>query len=95
MQALLDAGERHGMSAGSVFPAFGMAEVAIAGTFPNVGQGLRTDPVDLQTLEQERYAAPADPDAPGTRSFVVLGRPIPGLEIRVVDPATAEPLGRA
>lgn len=93
VQALLEAGERHGMSAGSVFPAFGMAEVAIAGTFPNVGQGLRTDPIDLQTLEQERFAAPADPDAPGTRSFVVLGRPIPGLEIRVVDPATAEPLG--
>lgn len=93
VQALLEAGERHGMSAGSVFPAFGMAEVAIAGTFPKVGQGLRTDPIDLQTLEQERFAAPADPEAPGTRSFVVLGRPIPGLEIRVVDPATAEQLG--
>jgi fatty-acyl-CoA synthase len=49
---------------------------------------MRTDPVDRKVLESERYAAPADPDAPNAREFVLLGRPVPGLEIRVVDPAT-------
>ena len=92
VRSLLEAGERHRMSPGSVFPAFGMAEVAIAGTFPEVGQGLRTDIVDLGAIEVERYAAPAEPDAEGAREFVLLGKPIPGLEIRIVHPETAEPL---
>ena len=34
---------RFGMRPGAVFPAFGMAEVAIAGTFPDPLTGLRTD----------------------------------------------------
>jgi len=93
VRSLLDAGERHGMSPGSVFPAFGMAEVAIAGTFPQVGQGLRTDIVDLGAIEADRYAAPASADDEGAREFVLLGKPIPGLEIRVVAPDSAEPLG--
>jgi fatty-acyl-CoA synthase len=92
VRSLLEAGERHGMTPGSVFPAFGMAEVAIAGTFPQVGQGLRTDWVDLGVLEQQRYAEPAEAGADGSREFVILGRPVPGLEIRVVDTKTAEPL---
>jgi fatty-acyl-CoA synthase len=92
VRALLEAGERHGMSPGSVFPAFGMAEVAIAGTFPPVGRGLRTDPVDLRVLETERLATPAPADVEGTREFVCLGIPVPGLEIRVVDPTTGVPL---
>jgi len=92
VRTLLEAGERHGMSPGSVFPAFGMAEVAIAGTFPEVGRGLRTDVVDLGAIEAERYAAPAELEDEGAREFVLLGKPIPGLEIRVVQPDTAEPL---
>lgn len=92
VRSLLEAGERHGMTAGSVFPAFGMAEVAIAGTFPEVGQGLRTDWVDLAVLEQQRYAEPAEPGGTGAREFVILGKAIPGLEIRVVDTSSGEPL---
>ncbi len=92
VRTLLEAGERHGMSPGSVFPAFGMAEVAIAGTFPEVGQGLRTDVVDLGAIESERYATPAELGDEGAREFVLLGKPIPGLEIRIVHPDTAEPL---
>jgi len=83
---LVDAGERHGFRPGAVFPAFGMAETAIGATFPECGRGMRTDPVDLRVLETERYAAPSDPEAPGTRRMVKLGRPLPGLEIRIVDP---------
>ncbi len=91
VRTLLEAGERHGMSPGSVFPAFGMAELAIAGTFPPVGRGLRTDCVDLQSIEVDRFAQAVEVGSEGAREFVVLGSPIPGLEIRIVDPATAEP----
>lgn len=76
------------MRADAVFPAFGMAEVCIGGTFPEPLSGLRTDSVDRRVLESERYAAPADPTAPNARRFALLGKPVPGLEIRVVDPAT-------
>ena len=53
--------------------------------------GLRTDAVDLRVLETERYAAPVDrATASGARHLAILGRPVPGLEIRVVDPITGD-----
>jgi fatty-acyl-CoA synthase len=92
VEAFLEAGRPFGLRPGAAFPAFGMAELGIAGTFPVPLEGMRTDPVDLRVLESERYAAPAPADAAGTRQFVRLGRPVPGLEIRVVDPASGRPL---
>jgi fatty-acyl-CoA synthase len=90
VQALVAAGARHGLRAGAVFPAFGMAEVAIAGTFPAPLSGLRSDAVDQRVLETERYAAPVDPAGGNVKVFALLGRPVPGLEIRVVDPETGD-----
>jgi fatty-acyl-CoA synthase len=86
VEALVAAGAPHGLRPGAVFPAFGMAEVTIAGTFPEPMSGLRTDVVDRRVLETERYAAAVDVAAPGARRLALLGRPVPGLEIRVVDP---------
>jgi len=90
--AFVEAGERHGLRPGAIFPAFGMAEVAIAGVFPEPMAGLRTDAVDLRVLETERYAAPVDASAPGARELAILGKAVPGLEIRIVDPATGDEL---
>jgi len=90
--AFVEAGARHGLRPGAIFPAFGMAEVGIAGVFPEPMAGLRTDAVDLRVLESERYAAPVDSSSPGARELAILGRPVPGLEIRVVDPATGDEL---
>jgi fatty-acyl-CoA synthase len=69
-----------------------MAEVAIAGTFPPPMRGLVTDPVDRTVLEHERIAKPADPGLPTTRRLPLLGKPVPGLEIRVCDPGTGQVL---
>jgi fatty-acyl-CoA synthase len=88
MEDFVDAGARHGLRPGAVFPAFGMAEVSIGGTFPEPMRGMVTDCVDRRVLETERYAAPVAPDAPGSRRFALLGKPVPGLEIRIVDPDT-------
>ncbi len=90
--SFIAAGERHGLRPGAVFPAFGMAEVAIAGTFPEPMSGLRTDAVDRRVLETERYAAPVEADAEGVRHLAILGRPVQGLEIRVVDPIAGDEL---
>jgi fatty-acyl-CoA synthase len=88
VEEFVEAGRRHGLRPEAVFPAFGMAEVAIGGSFPEPMSGLRTDCVDRRVVETERYAAPTEPDAPGSRRFALLGRPVPGLEIRIVDPDT-------
>ncbi|MEZ5144406.1 MAG: fatty acyl-AMP ligase [Acidimicrobiales bacterium] len=93
VEAFCAAAAPFGFRPEAVFPAFGMAELAIAGTFPVPLTGLRTDPVDRRVLEGERLAVPAEPGAEGTREFVRLGRAVPGLEIRVVDPDSGSELG--
>ncbi|HET9610457.1 MAG TPA: AMP-binding protein [Acidimicrobiales bacterium] len=92
VEAFIAAGRRHGLRPEAVFPAFGMAEVAIAGTFPEPLSGMRTDCVDRRVLETERYAAPVEPGTEGSRRLALLGRPVPGLEIRIVDPDSGMPL---
>jgi fatty-acyl-CoA synthase len=88
---------RFGFTPGGMFPAFGMAEVAIGGTFPPRRRGLVTDTVDRIVLETQRVAKPveiADPDELGltARRLPLLGTPVPGLEMKVVDPETYEEL---
>jgi fatty-acyl-CoA synthase len=90
--SFIDAGARHGLRPGAVFPAFGMAEIAIAGTFPEPMAGLRIDAVDRRVLESERYAAPVSAEAEGARHLAILGRPVQGLEIRIVDPVAGDVL---
>ena len=90
VRAFIEAGERHGMRPGAVFPAFGMAEVAIAGCFPVPMTGLATDIVDAKVLEADHVATPVEPDDPAAREIVLLGSPVPGLDFRIVDPGTDE-----
>jgi fatty-acyl-CoA synthase len=95
VEAFVAAAEPFGFTASSVFPAFGMAEVAIGGSFPPRHRGLVCDTVDRVVLERDRVAKPVevvDPDdlALAARRLPYLGRPVPGLEMRVVDPETFE-----
>jgi fatty-acyl-CoA synthase len=85
-----EAAEPFGFRRGSAFPAFGMAEVAIGGTFPEPGRGIVVDTVDRRVLETDRYAAPVPAGAEGARGLAKLGRPIPGLEMRIVEPTTGD-----
>jgi fatty-acyl-CoA synthase len=84
VEAFCAAGARHGLNPLAVYPCFGMAEVAIAGTFPEPMTGLRVDTVDRAALEVEHRAVPTS--GAGSRQLAFLGRPVPGLEIRVCDP---------
>ncbi len=93
MQAFIEAGARHGMRPGAVFPAFGMAEVAIAGSFPIPLTGLDVDVVDIVALEHEHRAVDVPTDHPNARAMVKLGKPVPGLEFRIVDPSSGAVLG--
>ncbi len=93
VEQFVAAAEAHGFRPGAEFCAFGMAEVAIGGTFPPPMRGMLCDDVDRVILETENRAVPAAPDLPTTRRFPLLGRPIPGLEMRICDLDTGEPLG--
>jgi fatty-acyl-CoA synthase len=97
VEAFTAAAEPFGFAASSVFPAFGMAEVAIGGSFPKRGQGLVCDTVDREVLERHRVAKPIDVTNTDeleltARRLPLLGTPVPGLEMRVVDPDTLDEL---
>jgi fatty-acyl-CoA synthase len=91
VQRFVAAAVPHGLRPGAVYPAFGMAELVIGGTFPEPMQGLRVDRVDRDALELERRAVPcADASA---RELAFLGRAVPGLTMRIVDPFSREVRG--
>jgi fatty-acyl-CoA synthase len=95
VEAFVAEASRFGFTPGGVFPAFGMAEVAIGGTFPPRGRGLRTDTVDRIVLETQRVAKPVEIDDPDelnltARRLPLLGQAVPGLEMKVVNPETYE-----
>ncbi|MGA1077143.1 MAG: AMP-binding protein, partial [Ilumatobacteraceae bacterium] len=97
VEAFVAAAEPFGFSAGAVFPAFGMAETAIGASFPRRGAGLTCDTVDREVLERSRVAKPVevidqDDLALRARRLPLLGTAVPGMEMRVVDPATYEDL---
>jgi fatty-acyl-CoA synthase len=97
VEAFVEAAAPFGFSAGSVFPAFGMAETAIGASFPRRGAGLMCDTVDREVLERTRVAKPVeitDPDdlAVRARRLPLLGTAVPGMELKVVDPDTREAL---
>ena len=96
VEAFVQAAARFGFSPGSVFPAFGMAEVAIGGAFPKRHRGLITDDVDRVVLERDRVAKPveitAETEGDAVRRLPVLGHAVPDLEMRVVHVDTREEL---
>jgi fatty-acyl-CoA synthase len=93
VQTFLEAAGRHGFDPMGYQPAYGLAEVVLAVATPAPGTGLRTDRVGRRPLEAELVANPAtlDDNAP-TRTFVVLGEPLPGTDLRIVPPGGLEEL---
>ncbi|MCA1843447.1 MAG: AMP-binding protein [Actinobacteria bacterium] len=90
VEAFTAAAARHGFDAKAVFPAFGMAELAIAGAFPEPMSGLRMDAVDKAVLDEKGVAVPVQVEDDNVRRLARLGRPVPGLEFRICDPESGE-----
>ena len=88
MAAFLDAARARGLDPSALSPSYGLAEATLAVTVPARGSGLCLDEVDPVALEAAGCARPA----PG-RSLVRLGRPIPGMSVRIVDRRTGVRLG--
>jgi fatty-acyl-CoA synthase len=92
VEAFLAAGARHGLDPGVAFCVFGMAEATLAVAFPTPGAGMQVDTIDQRVLETDRYAAPVDGGGAdgNVRRLPRLGRPVPGLEMRICDSSTGQ-----
>lgn len=78
------AGRAARLDPGAPFCAYGLAEATIAATFPQPGTGMATDTVDAETLETKGVAV-APKAHSGRRRLAKLGRPVPSIELRIVD----------
>ncbi|MGZ3458395.1 MAG: AMP-binding protein, partial [Archangium sp.] len=76
----------HGFRPGTMFPAYGLAEVGVALTFPPVGRPPRIDAIDREHFTHQREARPA-PGGGLPLRFVSCGRPLPDYRVRIVDGA--------
>jgi len=72
-------------AAEAMFPVYGMAEATLAVTFPPLGRAPVTTWVERDRLARDGVARPAPAGAPSARGLVGLGRPVPGMRLRIVD----------
>jgi fatty-acyl-CoA synthase len=74
----------HGLDPTAIAAGYGLAESTLAVSFSSLGTGLGTDRVDADRLERAGVAEPV-PAPAAARELVIVGRAVPGTEIRVVD----------
>ena len=86
VQHFIDSAVPQGFDPRAALAVFGMAEATLGVTFPEPLSGIGVDVVDRRALEHERLAVPSSGER--ARALARLGRPVAGLEIRIVDPVT-------
>ena len=83
VRAFLAAGGPFGLPDTAMVCAYGMAEATLGVSFHPWGTPLKVDDIDAVALEESARAEPKAPGGPKTRSFPVLGPPVPGIEVSV------------
>lgn len=83
VEDLVNAGKPFGLRPEAIIPAYGMAETTVAVSFSECDAGMVVDEVDADLLAVLHRAVPASRGR--TRRLVTLGRPLAGLEVRVID----------
>lgn len=84
--------EPHGFRAQTMVPGYGMAEATLAITVSPLHTRPRVMTVSRDGLTDRRSAEQVPERAPNARAVVSVGRPAPGIALRVVD-GLGEPLG--
>ncbi len=84
---------QYGFNPAAIVCAFGMAEATLAVSLVPPGRGMHVDEVDTAVLQTGKRAVPASPGAATTATTATtrlprLGPPLPGIDVRVVDPNT-------
>ena len=83
VEDLCEAGAPFGLKREAIVPAYGMAESTVAVSFTEEGTGMDVDEVDADLLSMLHRAVPATRGH--TRRLVCLGKPLEGIEARIVD----------
>jgi fatty-acyl-CoA synthase len=83
VEDLCAAGAPFGLRPEAIIPAYGMAETTVAVSFTECGEGMVVDEVDADLLTVLHRAIPATKGR--TRRLACVGRPLQGMEARIVD----------
>jgi len=89
LDAFVEAFSPYGLAPAALRPAYGLAEATLAATFAPRDGGYRYVTADRERLETEGTFQPAP--SGGGREIASVGVPVPGIELRLVDPATGRP----
>ncbi len=87
-----------GFQRGALIPVYGLAEATLGVCSPAFGSGTKVDRVNRQAFETRGRAIPAVAGDPVALPFVCVGRPMPGVEVRIMttdqEPATERHEGK-
>jgi acyl carrier protein len=75
----------YGFRPEAMFPVYGLAESAVALTFPPLERRPRVDLIVRESFQRYHRAEPASPSDSSPLRFVSCGIPLPGHEVRIVD----------
>jgi acyl-CoA synthetase (AMP-forming)/AMP-acid ligase II len=76
----------HGFKVATMYPVYGLAECTLAVAIPDAHAGFGLDFVDREIINRTGLAVPVEPGAPSALCFVSVGRAVPGVGVRILDP---------
>jgi 1-acyl-sn-glycerol-3-phosphate acyltransferase len=80
----------HGFQRTAMTPVYGLAESSVGLAFPPLGRGPLIDRIERDTFAGSGRAVPVEEKETPALEFVACGQPLPGHQIRIVDPAGRE-----
>jgi fatty-acyl-CoA synthase len=87
VELFVRAGARFGLRPEAMMPSYGMAETTLAVSFDSQHTRFAVDTIDAHAAEADGSVVRV---GESVRTHVRLGRPVPGIEVRIVDDEKAE-----
>lgn len=75
----------YGLKSTTQYPVYGMAEMALAATFPEPGTEPVMDIISRERLSEHGEAIPVPAEDPSALTLVAVGHPFPGHALKIVD----------
>jgi len=75
----------YGFRRDAITPVYGLAEATLAISVPKLGAGYKVDRIERAALESGGRAQLAKADDLAALEFVNAGKPVPGVQVRIVD----------
>src|SRR6202050_3312617 len=75
----------YGFQREAITPVYGLAEATLAVSVPKLGAGYKVDRIERAAFESGGNAKPAKTEDSAPLEFVNAGKPVPGVEVRIVD----------